>query len=193
MSIIYPGNYVCQLNAYRGQGVEAIPGINYYSVLAVAMLEPTVSAAGAITGYTLGALEVLSPDLRQDDKPRLDKPAVVAAKTVPYYTAISAVNIKGTGTEAITVTGGVATSALTAVAGKFPAEGAVKGADLDLSALASGAGATLALTAAPTSLVPTDVSKQAYVIVEVASAGYSAAPTSDDVHVPFKVEAGQGT
>ena len=31
MSIIFPGNYVAHLNAYREQGVEAIPGCLLYT------------------------------------------------------------------------------------------------------------------------------------------------------------------
>ena len=35
MSVIFPGNYVANLNAYRGQGVFAIPGIEFYQVRGV--------------------------------------------------------------------------------------------------------------------------------------------------------------
>ena len=193
MSIIYPGNYVAQLNAYRGQGVEATPGVNYYSVLGVSLLEPSYAADGTISGYALGALEILSPDLRQDDKPRLNKPAQVPANSTAYYTAITAVNIEGAGLETLTVTGGAAACVLTAVAGVFPAEGKVVGADISVGAFVPSAASDVTVAASGATLVPSDTGMQAYVIVEVASAGFSAAPTSDDVHVPFKVEAGQGT
>ena len=194
MSIIYPGNYVAQLNAYRGQGVEANPGVNYYSVLAVSLLEPSYAADGTISGYALGALEILSPDLRQDDKPRLNKPAQVPANSTAYYTAVTAVNIEGAGTETVTVTGGAAACVLTADAdGVFPAEGKIVGADIAVSAFGTSAASDVTVAASAPTLVPSDTGMQAYVIVEVASAGFSAAPTSDDVHVPFKVEAGQGT
>ena len=36
MSVIFPGNYVAHLNAYRDQGVFAIPGIEYYQLRGVA-------------------------------------------------------------------------------------------------------------------------------------------------------------
>ena len=45
------------------------------------------------------ALEVLSPDLRQDDKPRLDKPLVVPAGATVYRTAITASNLSASGTD----------------------------------------------------------------------------------------------
>ena len=35
-------------------------------------------------------LKILSPDLRQDDKPRKDKPFVIPAGAVVYRTAVSA-------------------------------------------------------------------------------------------------------
>ena len=37
---------------------------------------------------------ILSPDLRQDDKPRVDKPLVIPAGSVVYRTAISAPGVK---------------------------------------------------------------------------------------------------
>ena len=38
MSVIYPGNYVARLNAYRDQGVEAIPGVEFYQVVGAAIV-----------------------------------------------------------------------------------------------------------------------------------------------------------
>ena len=73
MSVIFPGNYVAHLNAYRDQGVFAIPGIEFYQLRGVAYVTADQSGGGTL------ALEILSPDLRQDDKPRLDRPFVVPA------------------------------------------------------------------------------------------------------------------
>ena len=33
MSVIFPGNYVAHLNAYRDQGVFALPGIEFYQAI----------------------------------------------------------------------------------------------------------------------------------------------------------------
>ena len=183
MSIIYPGNYVAQLNAYRGQGVEAIPGVNFYSVIGVGLVE----SAG-----TTVDLKILSPDLRQDDKPRLDKPFEVPANAKVYSTAINSVNVKGTGTGTLTVGGSGLAAVLTAVAGEFTdATAAVKTEDLALGTPGTGGGAVTVASSA--SIEPDKTGDQAYVIVEVCYWISAAAPTSDDVHVPFKVEAGQGT
>ena len=40
MSIIFPGNYVAHLNAYREQGVEAIPGVEFYRAVGAVVLNP---------------------------------------------------------------------------------------------------------------------------------------------------------
>ena len=33
MSVIFPGNYVAHLNAYRDQGVFATPGVEFLSLI----------------------------------------------------------------------------------------------------------------------------------------------------------------
>ena len=50
-------------------------------------------------------LEILSPDLRQDDKPRLDKPFVVPEGATVYRTAINVENLAASGTETVSVDG----------------------------------------------------------------------------------------
>ena len=37
MSVIFPGNYVAHLNAYRDQGVFALPGIEFYQAVGAAI------------------------------------------------------------------------------------------------------------------------------------------------------------
>ena len=80
MSVIFPGNYVAHLNAYREQGVEAIPGVEFYRAVGALPLNPDVFVElvnGELPALTAArAVYVLSPDLRQDDKPRKDKPLV---------------------------------------------------------------------------------------------------------------------
>ena len=36
MSVIFPGNYVAHLNAYRDQGVFALPGVEFYQIRGLA-------------------------------------------------------------------------------------------------------------------------------------------------------------
>ena len=43
MSVIFPGNYVAHLNAYRDQGVYAIPGIEFYQVVGAAIVSEDIS------------------------------------------------------------------------------------------------------------------------------------------------------
>ena len=92
MSVIFPGNYVAHLNAYREQGVEALPGVEFYRIVGALVLDP--DNAGTLSGGVLAAgtynLKVLSPDLRQDDKPRTDKAFVIPKDSVVYRTALNA-------------------------------------------------------------------------------------------------------
>ena len=89
---IYPGNYVAQLNAYRDQGVVALPGAVFFRGVGALVLNPDND--GNLTDGVLAAgthdLQVLSPDMRQDDKPRKDRPFVIPAGAVVYRTAVSA-------------------------------------------------------------------------------------------------------
>ena len=83
MSVIYPGNYVARLNAYRDQGVTALPGVEFYQVIGASIITADQSGGGTLE------VEIQSPDLRQDDKPRLDKPMVIPAGAVVYRSAVN--------------------------------------------------------------------------------------------------------
>ena len=51
MSVIYPGNYVARLNAYRDQGVVAIPGVEFYRAVGAVVLNPdndAITTAGVL-------------------------------------------------------------------------------------------------------------------------------------------------
>ena len=61
MSVIFPGNYVAHLNAYRDQGVFALPGVEFYQARGAAIVTEDQTGGGTL------AVEVLSPDMRQDD------------------------------------------------------------------------------------------------------------------------------
>ena len=186
MSVIFPGNYVAHLNAYRDQGVYAIPGIEFYQVVGAALVSEDTT--GTLTP------EIQSPDLRQDDKPRLNKPVTVPAGAIVYRTAISTSNLSTTGTSTVAVdgltTGGLEAS-LAAVAGEFAPEGAATPFDGFATVSSESSGATITIESSGTlSLIDPD--SQAAVLVEVCYYVPGPAPDADDTSLPYKVEAGQG-
>lgn len=189
MSVIFPGNYVADLNAYRDQGVLALPGVEFYQFRGVAMVNENLSGGGSVEAM------ILSPDMRQDDKPRQDKPMVLPAGAVVYRTAITASNLSASGTDTVAVDGlttaGLEVS-LAAVAGEFPSEGATTAFDgfATVSSETSAASITVAYS---DELNIVDAGDQACVIVEVCFYLDGEAPTTDDVHIPYKTEAGSGT
>ena len=40
MSVIFPGNYVAHLNAYREQGCVALPGVEFYRAVGAVVINP---------------------------------------------------------------------------------------------------------------------------------------------------------
>ena len=190
MSVIFPGNYVADLNAYREQGVYATPGVEFYQVRGVALVSANLTGGGSLSP------QILSPDLRQDDKPRLDKAFKVPAGSTVYRTAINAVNLKASGTDTVRVDGLTTTTnteaTLTASSGAFPAAGATTSFDFGTTKSVESSEITIS---APYSgaLTIVDPADQAYVIVEVCYFKNAAAPVADDCNVPYKTEAGSGT
>lgn len=79
---IYPGNYVNILDAYKSNAVAAVPGRIYFHTHGYAK----------ITGTPANVFDIVipSPDLRQDDKPRLDIPQLV----VPVGARVYSVGIR---------------------------------------------------------------------------------------------------
>ena len=63
MSVIFPGNYVAHLNAYRDQGVFALPGVEFYQVRGLAYVTADQTGGGTLT------LEIPSPDLSRRQAP----------------------------------------------------------------------------------------------------------------------------
>ena len=210
MSTIFPGNYVAHLNAYREQGVEAIPGVEFYKGVGALVLNP--DNKGATTDGTLAAgtygLYILSPDLRQDDKPRVDKPFVVPAGSVVYRTAISAPGVKeaavaGSATIVLeTLANSPTTGTLTAEAdGYFPENGVSSALTsiVDGTAVNVGADTAVEVTTDADLIASLDPSAGACrnspsaILVEVCYYRAAPAPDSEDAHIPYAVEAGQGT
>ena len=195
---IFPGNYVAHLNAYRDQNVQAFPGVNFFRTVG-AYVVPAESATVAQATYDL---EILSPDLRQDDKPRLDRPFVLRGTMggggiTPYRVAINVVNLKGDGSATIT-TAPTSISGVTQITladgtdGTFPMGGEFTAFD-GLDGTASTSDITVQATVGGGDLEKIDPSKEAAIIVEVCWYANAPAPDSDDVHLPYPVESGQSS
>ena len=205
MSVIFPGNYVAHLNAYREQGCVSLPGVEFYRGVGALVLNPdndSVTTDGTLTAGTYD-VQILSPDLRQDDKPRRDKQFVIPAGSVVYRTAVSAPGVKAAAagdTVVVATATGLPTSVpVTAGADLFfPAEGTT-------SALSNILGGT-ALAADTPIQVTTDAdftaalnpsagacrNSPSAILVEVCYYRAAPAPDTEDAHVPFAIEAGQG-
>ena len=205
MSTIFPGNYVAHLNAYRDQGVVALPGVEFYRQVGAVVLNPDTRGIVADGELAAGdyAAYILSPDLRQDDKPRLDKPMTVPAGAVVYRTAISAPGVQGADGETIVIkaASNLPTSpTLTAEAdGFYPAEGVSSDLPSILNGTALGTDTAIEVTTEGVNVAKLNPSAGACrnspsaILVEVCYFVPAPAPDYDDAHVPYAVEAGQGT
>ena len=206
MSIIFPGNYVAHLNAYREQGVVALPGVEFYRAVGAVVLNPDNDGVTDVDGVLVAgdyAAQVLSPDLRQDDKPRKDKPLTVPAGSVVYRTAVSAPGVKAVAagdTVTVKAATGLPTSVpVTAEADLyFPEEGATSAlvSILDGTAVVVDTAVELTTSADFTaSLNPSAGAcrnSPSALIVEVCYYRAAPAPDAEDAHIPFATEAGQG-
>ena len=211
MSTIFPGNYVAHLNAYREQGVEAIPGVEFYRGVGALVLNPdndSVTTGGTLTTGTY-SLKILSPDLRQDDKPRQDKAFVVPAGSVVYRTALSAPGVKGVSGDTIQIAAlganapGNTGSEVTLTAGAdgfFPADGVSSALNsiVDGTAIASGSDTAVQVITSADLTCEQDPSAGAgrkapsAILVEVCYYRPAPAPDAEDAHIPYGIEAGQG-
>ena len=208
MSVIYPGNYVARLNAYRDQGVVAIPGVEFYRAVGAVVLNPDndeITTAGVLAAgdYTP---QILSPDMRQDDKPRKDKPMVVPTGAVVYRTAISAPGVKAAAaadTIVVKTLGGNAPTSGTLTAGAdqfFPVDGVSSALEsiVDGTAVNAAADTPVLVTTSDNFTCEQNPSAGACrkapsaIIVEVCYYLPAPAPSSDDVNIPYGIEAGQG-
>jgi hypothetical protein len=216
MSVIFPGNYVAHLNAYREQGCVSLPGVEFYRGVGALVLNPdndsvltldadgnTVLAAGTYD------LQILSPDLRQDDKPRKDKPFVIPADSVVYRTAISAPGVKAKAA-GDTVTVAAATGLPTApiltaddgtlgtVEGYFPVDGLSSAlvSILDGTAIAAETQVQIVtsddFTASLNPSAGACRNSPSAILVEVCYFRAAPAPDAEDAHIPYAIEAGQG-
>ena len=205
MSVIFPGNYVSHLNAYREQGVEALPGVEFYRIVGALVLDP--DNAGTLSSGSLSAgtynLKVLSPDLRQDDKPRKDRAFIVPTGAVVYRTAVNAPGVREetvAGAATLTIAGITTPAAAPATAeadgyfapvGEFSAFVSI----LDGTGLASDTQIQITtsedLVASQKPSAGACRKSPSAILVEVCYFLPDAAPDADDVHIPYGVEAGQ--
>jgi hypothetical protein len=205
MSVIFPGNYVAHLNAYREQGVVALPGVEFYRAVGAVVINPdndSLTTDGVLASGTYAA-QVLSPDLRQDDKPRKDKALVIPEGSVVYRTAVSAPGVKaaaGGDTVVVKTATGLPTSVpVTAEADQyFPAEGATSALGNILGGTALLVDTAIELTTDADFTASLDPSAGACrnspsaLLVEVCYYRAAPAPDTDDASIPYAVEAGQG-
>ena len=94
---IFPGNYVAHLNAYRDQGVVALPGAVFFRHVGALVLNPDNKSVLNTDGVLEAGdydLHILSPDLRQDDKPRKDRPFEIPAGAKIYRVAVNAPGVR---------------------------------------------------------------------------------------------------
>jgi len=211
MSVIFPGNYVAHLNAYREQGCVSLPGVEFYRGVGALVLNPdndSVTTDGTLAAGTYD-LQILSPDLRQDDKPRKDKPFVIPADSVVYRTAISAPGVKAKAA-GDTVTVAAATGLPTApiltaddgtlgtVEGYFPVDGLSSAlvSILDGTAIAAETQVQIVtsddFTASLNPSAGACRNSPSAILVEVCYFRAAPAPDAEDAHIPYAIEAGQG-
>ena len=162
-NVVFPGNYVAHLNAYRKQGVTAVPGVNFFRVVGAYVVQEEDLAADGTLATGSYDVNVLSPDLRQDDKPRRDYRMQVPETAGAYRISISTVNLVGDGSSTITVaptplvSSGLATPTLSDdTDGVFPESGEYtlfdgladivrQTADVDVSAVVGGGALTASM------------------------------------------------
>jgi hypothetical protein len=210
MTVIFPGNYVAQLNAYRDQGVVALPGVEFYRLVGAVVLNPdtdSVTTAAGVLDAGDYQPQILSPDLRQDDKPRKDKLMVIPANAVVYRTAISAPGVKANAASDTIViktlgSNAPATGTLTAGTDKFFPENGVSSvltSVVDGTAISTSATTNVEITTSAAFVAEVKNSAGAgrnnpsAIIVEVCYYIPAAAPSYEDINIPYAVEAGQGT
>ena len=202
MSVIFPGNYVANLNAYREQGVVALPGVEFYRAVGALVLNPdndSVTNAGTLAAGTYD-LQILSPDLRQDDKPRKDKALVIPTGSVIYRTAVSAPGVKAESAGKTVViapsnsAGFPTTPSLAAGADLyFAADGVSSALDNILGGTATTADVQVQVTTNGSNTAGgAKYDSPSAIIVEVCYYKAAPAPSTEDVSIPYAVEAGQG-
>ena len=182
MPVIFPGNYVAHLNAYRDQGVTALPGIEFYTVIGV------YDVLGPKSGGATYDLTILSPDMRTDDKPRPNKPCIIPKGAKIYRTGVTAVNLTAAGaTDTLTVSGVSPAAVTTAVANAYPANGGVTTFD-GLDGITALSADTAVQVVASGGWSKTNNDDQTAILVEIDYFLDAPGPDQDMVNLPYKTE-----
>ena len=213
-NLIFPGNYVCHLNSYRNQGVNAYPGLEFFSLVGALVVLPIQNTQSNVLNSSLQlpaatyATQILSPDLGPSPKPLANRDFVIPTGAYIYSSALSVVNLEtATGAAVIDAikVGGIASAlqaSLDADANGTFNECGSRLLDLDFSAATA--------TTSPTSvtvvtggsgsvaLKPVNVASggsgsafadptagQSAIIVEVDYFMPAKGPDSDQTHLPY--------
>lgn len=207
-NVIFPGNYVAHLNAYRDQGVVAIPGAVFFRGVGALVINPDNDGVTDVNGVLAAGtydLQILSPDLRQDDKPRKDRPFVLPEGAVVYRTAVNAPGVREetvAGTATLTIAGITTPAAAPATAeadGYFNPVGEFSAFVSILDGTGLAAETPVQITTSADLIASQKPSAGACrkspsaILVEVCYYRGASAPDIDDAHVPYGIEAGQGT
>lgn len=205
-NVIYPGNYVTHLNAYRDQGVKAIPGVNFFRSVGAIVLNPDVHnllVNGVLEDGTYTS-QILSPDMRRDDQPRRDRPQVIPAGAIIYRTAVSAPGVREA-TVAGTTTATIAAPAANPTPVALTAEATGYFTPVGTSSLFEDILDDTNVLAAPLTVTVTTSAdliasleesagacrnSPSAIITEICYYMHDPAPDADDLHLPYAVEAG---
>ena len=215
-NVIFPGNYVTRLNAYRNQGVNALPGVQFFRLVGALVVLPVentqsnvLNSSGQLPNATYG-LQILSPDLGPSPKPLVNRNFVVPTGAAIYRSAVNVVNMAeatAAGTGKVTVSGISSGAELTAEASGFFNEcGAWTAFDGLGSITATSSDTSVTVTTSGAALKPINVTSggsgsaladsdagQSAILVEVCYFMNNVGPDADDVNLPFPVEGGSST
>ena len=209
-NLIFPGNYVCHLNAYRNQGVSAYPGMEFFQLVGALVVLPIQNTQSNVLNSSLQvpagpyATQILSPDLGPSPEPLANRNFVVPDGAYIYSTGVSVVNLEeatAAGTTTITVTGDnsfTGGTVLTAASNGTFNECGARTLDLDFSNISATSGATSITVTTNAALKPVNVSSggsgsafsdpdagQSAIIVEVDYFMPAKGPDSDMTHLPY--------
>ena len=186
----------------------ALPGAVFFRAVGALVLNPdndgVLSTDGVLAAGTYD-LQILSPDLRQDDKPRKDRPFVLPAGATVYRTAVNAPGVREqTVAGSVTIApAGITTPAAAAATalgdGYFEPVGEFSLFESILDGTALTDETAVQVTVSNGGLIASQKPSAgacrkapSAILVEVCYYMPDAAPDYDDVHIPYGVEAGQG-
>ena len=209
---IFPGNYVTRLNSYRNQGVNAVPGVQYFSLVGALVVLPVentyadvLDSSGQLPAATYD-LKILSPDLGPSPKPLANRPFIIPDGAYIYRSAVNVVNMTGVtedNSNTITVSGITGGAVLTSGAdGTFNECGAWTDYDPGTTPTPT-SGETAVTVTTNKALKPVNFMSggsgsaladpdagQSALLIEVCYWLNDVAPDVDSVNLPFPLEAG---